>query len=178
MCEEVGFLLGRFVFGAVDDFLCGVVVEGEVVVEPGLVFLLGVDVLPVEVVGVVLWVEVDVVGGGALWVEVVGAGVGLPHDSEIDLTGAERLRDDSGAPWGSWKYSVCPVTSVTVTVHVLADAAGNAATPRKAAVIMAVASAILSLPRPSTFALSPPDISNPPTQPRHDGTAGVLWASY
>src|SRR5947209_5398144 len=37
LCEGVGFLPGVFV----DGFLCGVVVEGEVVVEPGFVRLLG-----------------------------------------------------------------------------------------------------------------------------------------
>jgi hypothetical protein len=152
--------------------------EGEVEVEGLLEWLGAVDLVVgvpdgVEVVGVLV-VGVEVVDGVLCVLGVTGGvGVGAPHDSDIDLTGTERLREDSGAPWGSWKYNVWPVIRVTVTVQSAAEAAGSAAAPEKAAMMRAVTSATFSFPRLNTVAQSPPDISGTPAHPRHDRTAGA-----
>jgi hypothetical protein len=152
---------------------CGVVVgEGvEIVVE---VVADGGVVVAVELVvdGVELVVEVapaaGVAGLGSEAVEVVGA-VEFPgpvavtggHDTNSDLvsafTAGGSLSEDSGAPGGIWKYSVCPVSSTTVTVHSAAeDADGSAARPQLARTTPAVKAAVFSFGRFSTSALSPP----------------------
>lgn len=59
---------------------------------------------------------------------------GLVQEAWTFLTGPVPggTRLEAGVPGGAltWKVSVCPVTSVTVTVHSSADAAGMAAMPR------------------------------------------------
>jgi hypothetical protein len=130
--------------------------------------VLVVVVLVAGVVDVELVVVVDV--GVVVVVVVVVEGGG--QDSETDFTGTVRLREEIGAPGGSWKYRTWPLSRVTVTVQLAAEAAGSAATPNTAAMTPSVASATLSFPRLNTEALSPPaDISRAPVHPRHDSMA-------
>jgi hypothetical protein len=85
--------------------------------------------------------------------------LGLPaggHDSDVLATGPGRLSDDSGAPGGSWKYSVCPLARTTVTVQLAAEAAGSATTPHRAKTAPAASTATFSFGRVNTGALSPP----------------------
>lgn len=142
-------------------------------VELGVELVLEVVVEPLGAEGVED--DVEVVGAGAL--EVVVTGV-CGQDSAIDLTPGGRLSEEIGEPGGNWKYSVCPVISVTVTVQPAAEAAGSAATPITAATTARVASPTFSFPRLSTVALSPPDISCASLHPRHDRAVVVPHASY
>jgi hypothetical protein len=114
--------------GGLDE--CGwVVVEDEVVVEPVVVVLLGVVVL----VGV------------------------LVQDSLTVLTPpwTGSLIDDRGVPGGTFtvKFRVCPVTSVTVTTQLSAEADGIAAMPMTANAHAVAAAATLSFRLLNTVAL-------------------------
>lgn len=128
---------------------------------------------PPPVLGVV---TVGVVTGG------VGTVTGLCGQvSDMLAAGAGRLRDDSGAPGGSWKVRTWPVSSLTVTVQSAPEAAeaeGSAATPSTAIKMPSQTSATFSFARPNTVSLSPPDGSCTPVIPRHDPTAGASQASY
>src|SRR6201996_1359622 len=110
-------LLGELGFGAV---VVGVVVDDVVVLLP--------EPPPVGVVCEPVVVVVVVVLGG-LGVLVVGT------DTVGVVTGGGQTRGirvepaGSGAPGGSWSWTTCPVTVLTVTVQSAATATGIAAKP-------------------------------------------------
>jgi hypothetical protein len=93
---------------------------------------------------------------------VVGAGVGAGalaaggQDSCTFCTGPGRLSEDTGAPGGSEKVRTCPLTRVTVTVQLAAEALGSAAIADTARTVPADAMATFSFRRLNTVALFPP----------------------
>jgi hypothetical protein len=147
---------------------------GEVVVE-------GAVVVGVVVAGVgpgVVVVLVDVVSGVVaprVWVVVVDVADG--QDSLALRTGPGRLSEASGAPAGSWKYSVWPLIRMTVTVQLAAEALGMAPIAEHARTAHTEISPILNFPRLSTVVLTPPESSSA-LDPRRDGTATVARPSY
>jgi len=96
-------------------------------------------------------VVVVVVGGGG------GGGGGALHDSETLAIGAGTGRPsaDTGVPGAALtvKERCCPVTVVTVTTHVSADAVGISARACTESTVPTVKSATLSFRRLNTVAL-------------------------
>ncbi len=139
---------GPVVSGGRDDGPA-VVVEVDVVLDDEPVVVELVDVLVVGVVPVV-------------------AGDG--HDSEMVATPAGRESDETGAPDGSWKWSVCPSTRVTVTLQSAAEAAGSAAVADTARTAPVVTIATCSFPLLNTLAvLLPPCAIGKSSEPRPRG---------
>jgi hypothetical protein len=147
-----------FVEGLVELFVFGLVDEED---------LLGV----VDVFGLVLFLVVVVRDGVVLdvvvvCVEVVVTGVVVVcvgHDSVTFFTGPGRFSEDTGAPGASWKVRTWPVSSVTVTVQLAADALGSAPIVNTASAAHADTRATLSFRLLMTVALSPPAVPSSAT---------------